>query len=63
VELEGGDSCSMTNLVETPVSKVGAKRYTDSVESLDAIRAEIGKTSITKLIKMVRVKCGPEEGK
>jgi len=50
-------------LLETPVSKVGAKRHTECVESLDAIGYEIGEASMTKPVKTVRVKCEPPEGK
>jgi len=63
VALEDSDSCSTANLVETPVSKVGVKRHTNSVDSLDTIGADIGEASITKLVKMVRVKVEPVEGK
>jgi hypothetical protein len=53
----------LINLLETPVSKVGSKRQTDSVESLDDIGAEIGEASITKPVKMVRVKIEQVDGK
>lgn len=61
MNVQGGDSCSTVNLEETPVSKVGAKRLTDRIESLDALRDEIGDASITKPAKMVRVKIEPKE--
>jgi hypothetical protein len=45
------------------VSKVGVKRHTDGVDSLDANGAEIAEASITNPVKMVRVKVELFEGK
>lgn len=59
--MEGGDSCSTVNLEDTPVSKVGAKRLTDCIESLDTLEHDIGQASNTKPAKMVRVKVEPKE--
>lgn len=48
--------------METPFSKVGTKRLTESVESLETVLGDdISQASTTKPVKMVRVKVEPKE--
>jgi len=56
-----GDSCNNTNIVETSVIKIGIKRRSGSLESPNVIEAESGEESITKSVKMVRVKTEPKD--
>jgi hypothetical protein len=61
--LEFCDSCSNTNTIETPVSKLGAKRSSDNLGDSNVVAAEIGEASITKPARAVRVKMEPEDEK
>jgi len=56
-----GDSCNNTNIVETPVIKIGIKRKSGSLESPSVIGAKSGEESITKPVKMVHVKTDPKD--
>lgn len=54
--LESRDSCSDTNMVDTPVSKTTLKRSSGSIDSVAVGDIETGQASVTQPTKMVRVK-------
>lgn len=61
--MDGGDSVSNSNKLDTSSSKSGTKRSSDGHNSPGLSGLEIGEQSINKSTKMVRVKVEPSENK
>ena len=57
------DSCSNTCVVDTPTTKTGAKRSSDSIHSVAVADGEAGQASVTKPARFVRVKIEPTDKK
>jgi hypothetical protein len=45
---EADDSCSNTCVIDTPTTKTGAKRSSNSIDSVADDGGEAGQTSVTK---------------
>lgn len=57
------DSCSNTCVIDTPTTKTGAKRSSNSIDYVAVDDDEAGQTSATKPTRVVRVKIEHKDDK